>query len=503
MLHPVILCGGSGTRLWPLSRTLYPKQFMEYDKDVPSLFAQAFVRVQHLQRQYERSIGAPIIVCHEEHRFFVASIAASMAIPGHRKPKIVLEPQARNTAPAITLAALACLETDKDASLLVLPADHNLQPDNALVEAVENTKQVVNDGYLVTFGVTPTSPKTAYGYIRYGAPITHDAQKSSSRKKASNAQCACTHPVHMVESFVEKPCEEVANSLITSGMCLWNSGMFFFRADVFLQEVEKFLPDMLDICRHAWAQRAQDIDFIRPDATAFAACPNQSIDYAVMERTSKAAVLPINVRWTDMGSWDAFYEVDARYTDSHGNVSKGDVMLHKTRNSYVHADSRLVATLGVEDMVVVETADAVLVTSKDASQEVKVLVNAMLAQERKEAIWHHRVFRPWGYYETLAMAERFQVKRIVVNPRASLSLQLHYHRAEHWVVVSGTAEITKGDETFFLTKNQSTYIAPTQKHRLKNPSTLPLTIIEIQSGEYLGEDDIVRFEDEHNRAKSL
>ncbi len=492
MLHPVILCGGSGTRLWPLSRTLYPKQFMEYDANIPSLFAQTLARVQHLQRQYERSIGAPSIVCHEEHRFFVASIADSMSMPGHRKPQIILEPQARNTAPAIALAALATLEGDKDARLLILPSDHSLQPEHLLIDVVEHTKKAVEDGYLVTLGITPTSPKTGYGYIKYGG-VLNDCEDAHNKT---------LHHVHHVENFIEKPQQDIAASLISSGHCLWNSGMFIFRADAYLAELEKYMPDMLDICRHAWTQRIQDRDFIRPDTASFAACPSQSIDYAVMERTTKAAVLPLNALWTDMGTWDAFYDVDARQTDAQGNVVKGDVIAHKTRNSYIHADNRLVATLGVEDVVVVETADAVLVTTKQSCQDVKTLVSAMQAQGRKEAIWHHRVFRPWGYYETLALSERFQVKRIVVNPGEALSLQMHYHRAEHWVVVKGTAEITQGDNTFFLTENQSTYIAPTQKHRLKNPSIVPLTLIEIQSGAYLGEDDIVRFDDESAKART-
>ncbi len=487
MLYPIILCGGSGSRLWPLSRTLYPKQFMEYDAASPSLFTQTLQRVQHIQRSLERSVGAPMVICHEDYRFFVAATIQEMLVPGSRTPNIILEPQARNTAPAITLVALATLEEDPDALLLILPSDHVVRPENSLVNALKEAPPAANKGFLVTFGIKPDKPETGYGYIKSADPIdkTEDARGNIKNSTA------------YVTKFVEKPNKEVAKSMLSEGGYYWNSGMFLFRADALLREMEKYSPDMVDICRHAWNQRKQDMDFIRPDAAVLAACPSESIDYAVMEHTIKAAVLPLDIFWNDLGSWDALYNIGK--ADTKGNVCHGDIITHKTRNSYIHADTRLVATLGLEDMVIVETADAVLVTKKRYAQDIKVLVKAMEAQERKEATWHQKVYRPWGHYESLVLADNFQVKRIEVNAGAALSLQMHYHRSEHWIVVSGTAEITVGDKTFFLTENQSTYIPPTCKHRLKNPGIQPLILIEIQSGTYLGEDDIERFEDNYGR----
>ncbi len=487
MLYPIILCGGSGSRLWPLSRTHYPKQFMEYTANAPPLFTQTLQRVQHLQRAHERSVGAPIIICHEEHRFFAAATAQQMYIPGNRAHNIILEPQANNTAPAIALGALAALDETPDALLLVLPSDHILRPENALVNAVKDATQAASKGFLVTFGIKPSSAETGYGYIKSGNLID---SSEDTRGHLKNPTCYVT-------KFVEKPQKDVAKTMLQEGDYFWNSGMFLFRADALLWEMEKFAPDMLDICRHAWNLRKQDYDFIRPDSASLVSCPSQSIDYAIMEHTEKAAVLPLDIYWNDLGSWTALYEsADA---DAKGNVCCGDIIAHKTRNSYIHADTRLVATLGVEDMIVVETADAVLVTKKRHAQDVKTLVMAMQAQERKEGTFHRKVYRPWGNYESLVRDQGFQVKRIEVNPGASLSLQLHYHRSEHWVVVSGTAEIVVGDETLFLTENQSTYIPATCKHRLKNPGKTPLTLIEIQSGSYLDEDDIVRFDDNYGR----
>ncbi len=489
MLHPVILCGGSGTRLWPVSRTYSPKQFAEFDKDTPSLFAQTFQRVQHLQRAHERSVGAPIIISHEEYRFFVANIMHDMSIPGSRTPNIILEPEMKNTAPAITLVALAALEADKEAVLLVLPSDHALSPDRALVDAVEAASAAADSGFLVTFGITPQSAKTGYGYIECGELLDlsndiHDLLQEN---------------IFHVRKFIEKPPLEQAQAMFDGGAHLWNSGMFMFRADAFLNELEKFSPDTVDICRHAWQQRKQDRDFIRPDANTFRACQAQSIDYAIMEHTSKAAVLPLNVQWNDLGSWESFYEQDEKDKDPFGNVCHGDVLTLKTRNSYIHSQGRLVVTLGIEDLIVVETPDAVLVSQRQMSQDVRAIASALQAKERNEALWHQKVFRPWGHYESLALAERFQVKRIVVIPGAELSLQRHYHRAEHWVVVSGTAEITNDDKITLLTENQSIYIAQGAVHKLKNPGILPLVLIEIQSGSYLGEDDIVRYSDPYNR----
>ncbi len=493
MLHPVILCGGSGTRLWPLSRTLYPKQFMEYDKETPSLFAQTLQRIQFLQRHFERNVGAPIVICNEEHRFFAAAMVQEAQMPGSRTPNIILEPKPRNTAPAIALVALAAREADPDAVLLILPSDHALAPDHALVDAVEEAMHAAETGHLVTFGITPETPHTGYGYIQCGELL------DTEENEQGRAHCEVRH----VRKFTEKPDRETAEKMLEEGGYLWNSGMFMFRADAYLYELERFMPDMVDICKHAWEQRKHDVDFIRPDPTTFSACPEESIDYAVMERTEGAVVLPLHVQWSDLGTWESFYAMGAAHDDEQGNVCHGDVLAHKTRNSYIHSNTRLVATLGVEDLVVVETADAVLVSTRRHAQDVKTLVNVLEAQGRKESVLHHRVFRPWGYYESLVVAERFQVKRIVVTPGSALSLQMHYHRAEHWVVVSGTAEITNGDATFFLTENESTYIPATRKHRLKNPSKIPLVLIEIQSGTYLGEDDIERFEDVYGRKESV
>ncbi len=490
MLYPVILCGGSGTRLWPMSRTHCPKQFVQYQKNIPTFFEQTFQRIQHLQREHERSLGAPIVLCHEEYRFYVAGSIQHLHIPGIRQPRIILEPEARNTAPAIAMACLAALEDGGEPLVLILPSDHIVKPDTALLQAVEAATPAAREGFLVTFGITPEGPKTGYGYIECGDSITE--QDSNPFVDAPQ--------VFRVRQFVEKPPLNKAKEMLDQGGYLWNSGMFLFSASAYLTELGKYMPDMVDLCRHAWQQRQQDKDFMRPHATSFSSCEAQSIDYAVMEHTQKAAVVPLQVQWNDMGSWESFYEVgDA---DPMGNVLSGDVLALKTRNSYVHSEGRLVATLGLEDAVVVETADAVLVAQKKYAQDVKVIAAALQSQGRNEALYHRTVARPWGQYESLAKDARFQVKRIVVEPGATLSLQMHYHRAEHWVVVSGTAEVTKGDEVILLTENQSTYIPQGAIHRLKNPGIIPLILIEIQSGSYLAEDDIVRFDDAYGRLES-
>ncbi len=490
MLYPVILCGGSGTRLWPLSRTYCPKQFVEYGKNTPTFFEQTVKRVQHLQHAHERFMGTPIVLCHEEYRFYVAASLQDMHVPGSRSPRIILEPEARNTAPAIALACLEALEGDAEALVLILPSDHVLKPENALVAAVETAMPAAEQGFLVTFGIAAAEAHTGYGYIEVGAPIKNTEEEAAFLPQES---------VHHVRKFIEKPSTENATSMIEKGGFLWNSGMFLFSAAAYLTELERYMPDMADLCRHAWTQRKLDKDFIRPDASSFASCASQSIDYAVMEHTQKAAVVPLQVQWSDMGSWEAFYQLAENGKDPLGNVSSGDVLTLKTRNSYIFAENRLVATLGIEDLIVVETADAVLVAQRQYAQDVKTIASALQAQGRQEAVWHHKVARPWGYYVSLAAEERFQVKRIVVAPGAELSLQMHHHRAEHWVVVSGTAEVTKGDEVFLLTENQSAYIPQGTTHRLKNPGIIPLTLIEIQSGSYLGEDDIVRFNDNYGR----
>ncbi len=492
MLYPVVLCGGSGTRLWPMSRSHCPKQFVEYQQGVPTFFEQTFQRVQHLQRAHERFMGAPIVICHEEYRFYVASSLQHMSLPGSRLPRIILEPEARNTAPAIALACLAALEGDDEALVLILPSDHILKPDTALLKAVEQAMPAAKEGFLVTFGIAPQSPKTGYGYIESGELVHEEIQGTGLLQPQ----------VRLVRNFIEKPPLDKATEMLEKGGFLWNSGMFFFHAAAYLNELEKYMPDMVDLCRHAWQQRQQDRDFIRPHALTFSSCASESIDYAVMEHTQKAAVLPLQVQWSDMGSWESFYEYGQDIKDSMGNVLAGDVLTLKTRNSYVHAQTRLVATLGLEDAVVVETADAVLVAQKGYAQEVKAIAAALQCQGRSEALLHRKVARPWGTYESLAKTDRFQVKRIVVEPGATLSMQMHHHRAEHWVVVSGTAEVTKDKEVFLVTENQSTYIPQGAVHRLKNPGMIPLILIEIQSGSYLGEDDIVRFDDVYGRTQA-
>ncbi len=487
MLYPVILCGGSGMRLWPLSRKTYPKQFVETSGD-SSLFSKTFLRTQCLSAVDNVDMGAPIIICNHEHRFFVAATVQQLSLPKEQQPRIILEPQGRDTAPAITLAALAALEQDPEAMLLVLPSDHDLQPENSLVLAVQKALYAAQQGYMLTFGITPTSPQTALGYIKGGKALAVTDKGQD---------------VLQVQRFVEKPHAEKAVAMLEEGGYFWNSGMFLFRADAYLEEMTQYAPTIVEMCRNAWQERTQDMDFIRPHAATFTACPANSIDYALMEHTDKVAVLPLDVRWSDLGSWEAFYETNSQYKDSAGNVCVGDVVVHKTHNSYIHAGKRLVTALGVQDLVIVETADAVLVADRHSSQDVKALVHTLQSQERKECVWHTQCFRPWGHYESLAVGDNFQVKRIVVHPGASLSLQLHYHRAEHWVVVSGTAKITNGEETFCLTENQSTYIPPVCKHRLSNPGIIPLVLIEIQSGTYLGEDDIERFDDVYGRVEKV
>ncbi len=492
MLYPVILCGGSGTRLWPLSRTGCPKQFVEYGKGTPTFFEQTFQRVKHLQKAHERSIGSPIVMCHEDHRFYVASSLQHIQLEGNRAARIILEPQARNTAPAIAIACLEAMKGDEEAIVLILPSDHILKPDTVLISAVETAMSAAQEGFLVTFGISPEGPNTGYGYIESGELVELE---DAAMPLVQNSVCR-------VRKFIEKPSLEAATEMLEQGGYLWNSGMFMFKAASYLNELEKYMPDMVELCRHAYEQRKLDKDFIRPDASSFASCSAESIDYAVMEHTQKAAVVPLQVQWDDMGSWDSFYKVGEAHKDAMGNVLCGDVITLKTRNSYIHSEGRLVTTLGVEDIIVVETADAVLVSKRGFAQDVKALASALKASGRQEAIFHRKVARPWGYYESLATAERCQVKRIVVNPGAELSSQMHYHRAEHWVVVCGTAEVTKGEDVFLLSENQSTYISQGETHRLKNPGIIPLVLIEIQSGSYLGEDDIVRFTDQYGRVPS-
>ncbi len=469
MLTPIILSGGVGSRLWPLSREQYPKQLLALVGN-NTLLQNTVVRLEGLADK-----SAPLMVCNETHRFLVAEQLRSIGIsPAH----ILLEPVGRNTAPAAAVAALTALSHDPEALLLVLPADHIIANAAAFCEAVTAGLPLAQANYLVTFGIVPNRPETGYGYI--------------------NAVDAIEDTVALsVERFVEKPNLETAQQYIDSGNYYWNSGMFLFKASQYIKELEAFAPDIVGTCRIAVENALEDNDFLRLDEGAFKACPSDSIDYAVMENTHAGVVIPLDAGWNDVGAWSSLWEISEQ--DSDGNVILGDVQTEKVHNSYLRAEHRLLAAIGVDNLTIVETADAVLVAHKDQVQDIKQIVSRLKANERCEVELHPKVYRPWGNYETIDAEERFQVKRITVNPGASLSLQMHYHRSEHWVVVKGTARITRGDETFILTENQSTYIPLGVKHRLENLGKLPLEIIEVQSGSYLGEDDIVRFEDVYGR----
>ncbi len=462
---PVILCGGSGTRLWPLSRGLYPKQFM--DLGGATLFGRTLERATGLP-----GAAAPVVVCNEEHRFYAAAIMQEHGIAGH----IILEPEPRNTAPAIALAAFQAMSEGDDPYLLVLPSDHSISPDGALGEALERALPLARQGYLGTFGLMPKGPEPGFGYILPGEALEGGFK---------------------IKAFVEKPGEERAAGLIAAGPCYWNSGMFIFKASVYLSELGKFSPETLEACRAAIDGRTTDRDFIRPDPKAFGGAVKDSIDYVVMERSALTCVTPFDADWTDLGSWTAFY--DSAERDERGNAKIGDILAVDADNCYLHSTHRLLAVLGVSELTVVETADAVLVAAKERSQDVKTVLNILKEQKRMESESHVRVYRPWGAYEVLAGGERFQVKRIVVQPGQILSLQLHHHRAEHWVVVRGTARIVVGEESKLCSENQSIYIPLGSVHRLENPGKIPLEIVEIQSGPYLGEDDIVRLEDNYGR----
>jgi mannose-1-phosphate guanylyltransferase/mannose-6-phosphate isomerase len=477
ILQPVILSGGAGTRLWPLSREQYPKQLLSFQGEL-SLLQETVQRLEGLAARVGE-IAHPIVVCNEEHRFLVAEQLRHIGSPASA---ILLEPVGRNTAPALTVAALASRQQHEDALLLVLPADHVIAEPAVFQQAVATAAALAEQGRLVTFGIVPDRPETGFGYIRKGQAIG-----------ATGAAA--------IDAFVEKPDEATARDYL-AGQYLWNSGMFVLRASVWLAQIERLQPAMAQACRQAFEQAKRDLDFCRLDKGAFAACPNDSIDYAVMEKiggdAALTAVVPLDAGWSDLGAWSALWEVGEQ--DAEGNVKRGDIMTHGCRNNLFRAEHRLVAGVGLEDMLVVETADAVLVAHKDHAQDVKKVVDQLKAQQRPERLVHREVFRPWGSYEGVVAGERFQVKRIVVKPGAQLSLQMHHHRAEHWIVVKGTAKVTRGDEVFLLSENQSTYIPIGEKHRLENPGQLPLEIIEVQSGAYLGEDDIVRFEDKYGRS---
>ncbi|QBG87112.1 mannose-1-phosphate guanylyltransferase/mannose-6-phosphate isomerase [Xanthomonas oryzae] len=462
---PIILSGGSGTRLWPLSRESYPKQFLPLVGD-KSMLQSTWLRAAPV------AAHAPIVVANEEHRFMAAEQLQQLGV----KPSaILLEPKGRNTAPAIAVAALEATRDGADPLLLVMPSDHVIQNEAAFQAAVTVAAAAAEQGKLVTFGIKPTAPETGYGYIKAGAG----------------------NGVSAVERFVEKPDLATAQNYLASGEYYWNSGMFLFRASRYLEELRKFHPAIADACRKAWENSKRDADFTRLDKDAFAASPSDSIDYAVMEKTADAVVVPLDAGWNDVGSWSSLLDVSKQ--DAQGNAHHGDVIQLDCQNTYAYG-SRLIAMVGLEDVVVVETPDAVLVGHRDRIQEVKNVVSQIKTAGRSEATWHRKVYRPWGAYDSIDMGQRHQVKRITVKPGAVLSLQMHHHRAEHWIVVSGTAEVTRGEEVLLLTENQSTYIPLGVTHRLRNPGKLPLELIEVQSGSYLGEDDIVRFEDTYGRA---
>lgn len=463
-IQPVILSGGSGTRLWPLSREAYPKQFLPLAGELTMLQAT-------WQRVAPLAARGPLVIANEEHRFVAAEQLQQV---GTEPAAIILEPVGRNTAPAIAVAALEATRDGADALLLVLPSDHVITDEVAFRNAVQAAASAAEAGKLVTFGIVPTGPETGYGYI-----------------KAADGQ-----GVRAVERFVEKPDLETATGYVSSGQYYWNSGMFLFKASRYLQELERFQPEMLARSRQAWQQARRDADFTRLDKDAFTAVPSDSIDYAVMEKTADAVVIPLDAGWNDVGSWTALRDVSQQ--DGDGNAHQGDVIAIDCRNTYAYAQ-RLVALVGLDDVIVVETDDAVLVGKADRMQEVKTVVAKLKAEGRSEATWHRKVYRPWGAYDSIDNGERFQVKRITVKPGGTLSLQMHHHRAEHWIVVSGTAEVTRGSEVILLSENQSTYIPLGVTHRLRNPGKLPLELIEVQSGSYLGEDDIVRFEDTYGR----
>lgn len=473
-IQPVILSGGSGTRLWPLSREQYPKQLLALDGDDSMLQCTA-----KRMAGFDGDVMSPMVVCNEEYRFITAEQMRTCGVPSEQ---IILEPFGRNTAPALTLAALMAEQADP--VLLVMPADHVIRDTVAFRAAVATGALMAKEGAMVTFGIVPERPETGYGYIRCGREIAPD--------------------VRAIAAFAEKPDAVTAQAYLDSGEYLWNSGIFMVRASVWLSAINSLQPDMAARCREATMNTSKDADFVRIDPAAFEACPSDSIDYAVMEHLAERSdlgisgvVVPLSAGWSDLGAWDALWDVAEK--DANGNVARGDVMFEGAEGNLVFASDRLVTCLGVKDVVVVETPDAVMVADKRCTQDVKKLVSRLKADARSEASAHRKIYRPWGYYDSIDAGPRFQVKRIVVNPGAALSLQMHHHRAEHWIVVSGTAKVTRGDETLLLSENQSTYIPLGTVHRLENPGKLPLEMIEVQSGGYLGEDDIVRFEDTYGR----
>ncbi|WP_129543962.1 mannose-1-phosphate guanylyltransferase/mannose-6-phosphate isomerase [Serratia sp. 1D1416] len=469
MLLPVIMAGGTGSRLWPMSRELHPKQFLRLHS-LHSMLQETLKRLDGVE------IGEPVVICNEDHRFMVAEQLRQIDMLSHN---IILEPIGRNTAPAIALAALNAVAQGQDPIMLVLAADHIIKDNKTFHRAIEAAMPFAAKQSLVTFGIVPTGPETGYGYIQRGEPCGEDSVAAG------------------VKRFVEKPNLATAQSYVDSGEYLWNSGMFMFRAKRYLEELEKFRPDILEACRHSLNETECDKNFINVNRDAFAACPEESVDYAVMEKTHDAVVIPLDAGWSDVGSWSALWEVSQK--DDAGNALTGDTFLHNTHDCYINTDEKLVAAVGVDNLVIVNTKDAVLVVDKSKVQDVKKVVEHLKKQKRSEYRRHREVYRPWGICDILVAEKRFNVNRITVNPGEAFSLQMHHHRTEHWVVLSGTAKVTTGDKTFLLTENQSTFIPIGVIHRLENPGNIPLELIEIQSGSYLGDDDIIRIKDHYGR----
>lgn len=467
MLVPVILAGGAGSRLWPLSREKYPKQFLRFAHPTSTMLQATVQRLEGLEHQ------RPLVLCHEEHRFLAAE--QLRGVGDHQA--LLLEPAGRNTAPSTALAALQALALNDDPLLLVLPADHLIEDVAAFQKSLEEAARAAESGSLVTFGVRPTYPETGYGYIELGEE----------------------HPAagFHVARFLEKPDLETAQAYLATGHVLWNSGMFMFKARRYLEELELYEPDILSACRQAFQDVQLDMDFLRVDRESFLASPARSIDYAVMEHTQSAAVVPLDAGWCDIGSWSAVWHKGEKDADE--NVTGGDVIATDTQRCLITAEDRLVATLGVQDLLIVETKDAILVAHKNSAQDVKKVVEFLEATDRAERLNHREVYRPWGMYDSVHHGDRHQVKRITVNPGAKLSVQMHHHRAEHWVVVRGTARVHKSESTYLVSENESTFIPVGQVHSLENPGVIPLEVIEVQSGGYLGEDDIVRFDDRYGR----
>ncbi len=465
-MKPVVLAGGTGSRLWPKSRAALPKQFL-------SLTSNSTMLQDTVTRLNGTNAEPPVFICNDAHRFLVAEQLRKKNI---EHDGILLEPAGRNTAPAIALAALHATKTGNDPVLLVLAADHLIKDQEAFHSAIVKAEALANEGKLVTFGIVPDKPHTGYGYIKAGKVLNVGFE---------------------VADFVEKPQPETAKQYVESGDFFWNSGMFMFKASRYIEELGKYNPEMLEVCRRAIETEAPDLDFIRVDSEIFSTCPDDSIDYAVMEKTDSAAMVPLDAGWSDVGSWTSLWETADK--DEDGNVCVGDTILEKTRNSYVNAEQRLVSVIGLEDVIVVETKDAVMVAHKDDAQSIKNVVNKLKAEKRPEFEFHREVFRPWGSYDSIDNGARFQVKRITVKPGEKLSVQMHHHRAEHWIVVSGSANVTIDDNTKLVTENESVYIPIGAVHALENPGKIPLELIEVQSGAYLGEDDIVRFSDRYGR----